>query len=167
VKIRAEEEKDWPAVYSLNKSSFETVSEADLVDLLRAQVSAVISLVAEVDQEVVGHIMFTPVSLSGFPASSIMGLAPMAVSSNKRSLGIGSALVRKGMEECRKLGIGAVVVLGHSGYYPRFGFKPASLFSIQCEYDVPEEMFMAVEVEPSYLSEKYGVVKYHELFAGV
>ncbi len=118
MKIRAEEEKDWPAVYSLNKSSFETVSEADLVDLLRAQVSAVISLVAEVDQEVVGHIMFTPVSLSGFPASSIMGLAPMAVSSNKRSLGIGSALVRKGMEACRKLGIGAVSCLATQATTP-------------------------------------------------
>jgi len=167
VKIRAEEERDWPAVYSLNESSFGTVSEADLVDLLRAQVSQVISLVAEVNQEVVGHIMFTPVSLSGFPAASIMGLAPMAVSSKKRNRGIGSALVRKGMEECRNLNIGAVVVLGHSGYYPRFGFKRASLFGIHCEYDVPEDVFMAVEVEPSYLSEKYGIVKYHELFEGV
>lgn len=167
MKIREEEVNDWPAVYSLNECSFETTSEADLVDLLRAQVPAVISLVAEVDQEVVGHIMFTPVTLSAYPAVSMMGLAPMAVSSNHRRRGIGSALVTQGMEECGILGTGAVVVLGHSGYYPRFGFKPASLFGIQCEYDVPDDVFMAVEIEPGYLAGKSGVVKYHELFAGV
>jgi putative acetyltransferase len=167
VKIRSEEEKDWAAVYSLNKLSFDSASEANLVELLRTHVSTAISLVAEDDQEVVGHIMFTPVSLSGFPEASIMGLAPMAVSSQKRSCGIGSALVRKGLEECRELGVGAVVVLGHSEYYPRFGFKPASLFGVQCEYDVPEEVFMAIEIQSGYLLEKNGVVKYHELFAGV
>jgi putative acetyltransferase len=167
VKIRTEAKKDWAAVYSLNKSSFDSASEANLVELLRTHVSSAISLVAEDDQEVVGHIMFTPVSLSGYPEASIMGLAPMAVSSQKRNCGIGSALVNKGLEKCRELGVGAVVVLGHSEYYPRFGFKPASLVGVQCEYDVPDEVFMAIEIQSDYFLEKHGIVKYHELFAGV
>ena len=167
VKIRAEESSDWPSVYALNESSFETPAEARLVESLRAQVSPVISLVADVDQEVVGHILFTPVTLSGFPAASMMGLAPMAVTSAIRSRGIGSALVRTGLDECKKLGTGAVIVLGHAEYYPRFGFRPASSFDIQSEYDVPDEVFMAVELEPGYLSDKHGIAKYHALFAGV
>ncbi len=132
--IRSEEKKDWAAIHALNSAAFRSPAEADLVDALRRQAHPAISLLAEDSQTVVGHIMFSPVVLPGYPELRIMGLAPMAVLPQHQRRGIGSALVRAGLAECRKLGFGAVVVLGHPDYYPRFGFSPASRFGISCEY---------------------------------
>ena len=162
--IRSENERDQSAVRIVNTSAFETHAEADLVDKLREQAKPVVSLVAEEADAVVGHIMFTPVSITGRPDLKVMGLAPMAVAPEYQRTGIGSALVRAGVEQCQQLGFGAVVVLGHPEYYPRFGFEPAVGFGIGCEYEVPEEAFMAVELEPDYLRGLSGVVKYHEAF---
>jgi len=162
--IRTEEEKDWAAVHDLNSSVFETSVEADLVDSLRERARPVISLVAEDDENIVGHIMFSPVYLSDHPDTKIMGLAPMVVASQHQRKGIGSELVRAGLERCEELGYGAVVVLGHPEYYPRFDFSPSSRFDIQCEYDVPEEVFMVLEMFPGYLRDTSGTIKYHEAF---
>ncbi len=93
-----------------------------------------------------------------------MGLAPLAVVPEHQRGGIGTALVRAGLDQCRKIGFGAVVVLGHSEYYPRFGFTPATRFGIGCEYDVPVEVFMAVELEANYLLGVSGKVQYHAAF---
>jgi len=142
MRIRTEEEKDWLAVYAVNAAAFETEAEARLVDALRQQARPIVSLVAENDEAVVGHIMFSPVSLTGHADMKIMGLGPMAVAPKHQRKGIGSALVPYGLERCRQLGVGAVVVLGHPEYYPRFGFAPSSRFGIGCEYEVPEEVFM-------------------------
>jgi len=111
--------------------------------------------------------MFTPVELTDHPSVFIMGLAPMAVKEDFRGVGVGSKLVTAGIEACEKLGAGAIVVLGHANYYPKFGFNPASRFNLSCEYEVPDEAFMALELMPGYLSSKSGVVKYHEAFASV
>ena len=165
--IRSEEEKDRTAVHALNVAAFETPTEADLVDALRRQVRPLVSLVAEDDQSVVGHIMFSPVSLKRHPDAKIMGLAPMAVAPNHQRKGIGSALVQAGIEHCKRLGIGAVVVLGHTTYYPRFGFCPATFLGIGCEYDVPEGVFMTLELQPGYLQGKSGTVQYHKAFSDV
>ncbi len=165
--IRVEEENDRAAVHAVNVSAFETPTEANLVDALREHARPVASLVAEDDGTVVGHIMFSPVSLSGHPGLKVMGLAPMAVAPEHQRKGIGSALVRAGLEQCKQLGFVAVVVLGHPEYYPRFGFSPASRFGIDCEYDVPEEAFMAMELQREALSEKAGRVKYHAAFSNV
>ncbi len=165
--IRAEKENDRDAVHTVNVSAFETPSEADSVDALREQAQPVVSLVAEDDGEVVGHIMFSPVSLSGSPKLKVMGLAPMAVAPKHQGKGIGSAMVRAGLEQCRNLGFAAVVVLGHPKYYPRFGFLPSSRFGIDSEYDVPEEVFMAMELQPEALSGKTGTVRYHAAFRNV
>jgi putative acetyltransferase len=167
VQIRAEKECDRGFVRAVNSSAFETPSEADLVDALRQQVQPTISLVAEENGEVVGHIMFSPVTLLGHPNLKIMGLAPMAVAPKHQNKGIGSALVQAGLDHCRQLHVVAVVVLGHSEYYPRFGFSPASQFGIDSEYDVPEELFMAVELQPQSLSGKTGKVRYHPAFNDV
>ena len=105
------------------------------------------SLVAEDAGTVIGHTMFSPVSLGGF-AGLMMGLAPMAVTPARQRRGIGSALVRAGLECCREMGAAAVVVLGHPDFYPRFGFMPAARLGLSCEYDVPAEAFMAMELEP-------------------
>jgi len=152
-------------VHAVNVSAFETPSEADLVDALRQQAQPVVSLVAEENGEVVGHIMFSPVSLSDHPNLKVMGLAPMAVLPVHQRTGIGSALVRAGLEQCRQLDFVAVVVLGHPEYYPRFGFSPSSLFGVDSEYDVPDEVFMAMELQPEALSGKTGRVRYDPAFS--
>jgi putative acetyltransferase len=88
----------------------------------------------------------------------------MAVVPAQQRTGLGSALVRAGLEQCRKLGFGAVVVLGHPDYYPRFGFSPAARFGIGCEYEAPQEAFMAIELQPGYLKGASGKVEYHAAF---
>jgi putative acetyltransferase len=153
VLIRNEEEKGLAAVHGVNASAFETPAKASLVDALRQQAHPVVSLVATV----VGHILFSPVSLSDHPDLKVMGLAPMAVTPAHQNKGVGSALVRAGVERCKELGFGAVVALGHPGYYPRFGFAPSARFGIGCEYRVPEEAFMVVELQPAYLRGKSGL----------
>jgi len=165
--IRNEEEKDWAAVYALNVAAFETQAEANLVDALRQQARPVISLVSVEHQAIVGHILFSPVKLSGHSELMIMGLAPMAVAPKHQRKGIGSALVRAGLEQCKKLGGGAVVVLGHPEFYPRFGFSPSASFGIRCEYDVPEEVFMILELQPDFLDGISGKLEYHSAFSSV
>lgn len=167
MKIRKEEAGDIAAVHALNASAFESPAEAKLVDALRRQAHPVVSLVAEDGQTVIGHIMFSPVSLTGHPDLMIMGLAPMAVMPAHQNKGIGTALVRAGLDECKSLGYGAVVVLGHPRYYPRFGFAPSTHFGIGCEYEAPEEAFMVLELQPGYLSGKSGTIKYHAAFKDV
>ncbi len=162
--IRAEQPGDWIAVHRVNESAFETPLEANLVDALRQQTSEAVSLVAEHRGAIIGHIMFSPVTLSKHPDLKLMGLAPMAVAPPHQRGGIGSALVRAGLERCRELGYGAVVVLGHPEYYPRFGFSPASRFGIGCEYDVPEDVFMMLELRPGFLEGASGVIRYHDAF---
>ena len=165
--IRDEQPTDWAAVHAVNKSAFETPAEADLVAALRHQAHPLISLVAEHDRSVVGHIMFSPVSLSGHPSLKIMGLAPMAVAPLHQRSGIGSTLVRAGLDRCKELGFGAVAVLGHPEYYPRFGFVPARRFGIACEYDAPDEAFMVLELHPGYLHGAVGIIIYHEAFRNI
>lgn len=165
--VRAEQERDRAAVHAVNVAAFETSSEADLVDALREQAEPVVSLVAEDNGVIVGHIMFSPVSLSGHPGLKMMGLAPVAVSPEHQRKGIGSALVRMGLEQCKQLGFVAVVVLGHPEFYPRFGFSPSTRFGIDSEYEVPDEVFMTKELQPAALDGKTGTVKYHAVFASV
>lgn len=165
--IRAENENDCAPVYSVNVSAFETPAEAILVNALRKQAQPIVSLVAEVNGEVIGHIMFSPVSLSGFANLNALGLAPMAVTAEYQRKGIGSELVRAGLKQCKLLGFTAVVVLGHPDYYPRFGFSPSSRFGIDSEYEVPEGVFMAMELQPGALSGKTGRVKYHDAFGNI
>jgi putative acetyltransferase len=167
MEIRPEREQDQAAVYRLNSSAFATGAEARLVEALRERAYPVVSLVAIVDNQVTGHILFSPVQYSENTDVLIMGLAPMAVAGAARNQGIGSALIASGIEACARLGAGAIVVLGHPGYYPRFGFTPASSYGIGCEYDVPDEAFMAIELTPQFLASRPGTIKYHECFANL
>jgi len=165
--IRLEEQNDWSAVHSVNLAAFSTAAEAHLVDVLREQARPHVSLVAEDNGIVVGHILFSPVSLSGHPALSLMGLGPMAVSPAYQRRGIGSALVRAGLARSQELGFGAVVVLGRPGFYPRFGFSRSARFDIRCEYEVPADTFMVMELEPGFLRGVSGTIKYHSAFGAV
>jgi putative acetyltransferase len=164
--IRPEQPRDIPSVREVNLSAFPTPAEADLVDVLRIAAAPAISLVADLDESVVGHIFFSPVTLANWPDLRVMGLAPLAVGSRWQRRGIGSALVAAGVESCRQRGCEAIVVLGHAGFYPRFGFVPASRFGIGCEYDVPDDHFMALELQRGILRDKSGTVRYHSAFAG-
>lgn len=166
-RIRPEKETDVATIRAVNVAAFRTVAEANLVDALREQALPLVSLVAEMNGAVVAHIMFSPVSLSGHPDLRVMGLAPMAVAPAHQRRGIGSALVRAGLEQCTYLGFAAVVVLGHPEFYPRFGFATASRFGIDCEYEVPEGVFMAIELQPESLLGRIGRVEYHEAFGNL
>lgn len=163
--IRSEKPADHEAIFALNIAAFGQPGEAKLVDALRQQAMPFVSLVAVKDAAVVGHIAFSPVTLPDHADLKIMGLAPMAVASHCQRQGIGLALIKEGLAQCKALGYGAVVVLGHPGYYPRAGFVPAHNFGIRCVYDAPPEAFMLVELVPGYLQNASGTIAYHQAFA--
>jgi len=165
--VRSERSGDVAAIRGVNLAAFEGAVEADLVDALRAQARPIVSLVADDAGSIAGHILFSPVTLSGSQDLKIMGLAPMAVLPARQREGIGSALVSAGLDACNRLGFGAVVVLGHAGYYPRFGFVPASRFGLVSEYHVADDVFMAVELEPGALTGVSGTIRYHSAFSTV
>jgi putative acetyltransferase len=163
--IREESSEDQEAVFHLNEAAFPSSAEAQLVDVLRAQADPILSLVACAGELVVGHILFTPVTLSGHPELQLLGLAPMAVTPDQQNTGIGRRLVRAGLQRCRGLRAQAVVVLGHPKFYPRFGFVPASRFALDSDYDVPDEVFMAQELVFGSLQDVAGRISYHPAFA--
>lgn len=165
--IRPERPSDIPYIRTVNLTAFETSTEANLVDVLREQAEPFVSLVADDGGAIVGHILFSPVTLTAHPELRIIGLAPMAVVPTRQRQGIGSALIHEGLKRSRPLGFGAVIVLGHAQYYPRFGFTPASHFDLACEYDVPEDVFMALELDQGILKGKSGTIRYHPAFASI
>src|SRR5215468_3983845 len=110
MRIRSEEPADVSAIRTVNQAAFETGAEADLVDVLRGQATPLISLVAEDGGAIVGHILFSPVTLDRHPDVRVMGLGPMAVMPARQRQGIGSALVRNGLDACKRIGVTAVVV---------------------------------------------------------
>jgi putative acetyltransferase len=167
LKIREERPVDAEAIRIVNLAAFGTTTEADLVESLRRHGAPIISLVAEEEPNIVGHIMFSPVTLDGQGPPALMGLAPMAVVPARQRRGIGASIVVEGLERCRHINAGAVVVLGHAEYYPRFGFVPASRFSLRCEYDVPENVFMVRELHGGALKGVSGTVRYHPVLANV
>lgn len=165
MRIRNEVQADEAAVRELNLAAFEGAGEAALVDALRGKTFPYVSLVADDKGLIVGHILFTPVHLPGHPRARLMALAPMAVLPGYQRSGVGSALVEEGLRQAREAGAGAVVVLGHPSYYPRFGFVPASRHGIRCEYEVPDEAYMVLELQPGHLDGLGGTVQYHAAFA--
>ena len=164
--LRNEKPGDAAGIRQVHTSAFPTAAEAALVDALRGSGIDCISLVAELPLEgIVGHILFTPVELSENPEHRLIyGLAPMAVVPRHQGEGIGSTLVRRGLEQCRDAGIDALVVLGHPEFYPRFGFVPSVSAGIKTTYDVPDEVFMVRELVEGSLKRAYGVIKYAPQF---
>ena len=163
--IRLEKPEDQIGIRHINTEAFDTDAEANLIDALRKSGIPLISLVAEQNGELVGHILFSPVTLEADNCSiSIAGLAPMAVAPAFQKREIGSMLVEEGLKYCEKAGYAAVVVLGHPDYYPRFGFIPSVNYGIKSEFDVPAEVFMAKELRKGALADCNGIVKYHKIF---
>lgn len=165
--VRAETPADYEAIASLTRSAFNNEAEVRLITGLRKQAADCIALVAEQHGQLIGHILFSPATLDKAPQTRLMALAPMAVSNVLQHQGIGSALVRAGLEQCKKQGVVAVVVLGHPAYYPRFGFTPASRFTISCPWQAPDNAFMLLELTPGALKGKSGQVLYHPAFAAL
>jgi putative acetyltransferase len=164
MRIRREEALDIPKIRNVHVTAFGSVAEADIVDLLRSDGLDIISLVAEDDGAVVGHIMFSPVQVAGARDLLAVALAPLAVIPHHQRTGIGSELVRAGFEECRNSGVTAVFVVGHPSYYPRFGFEVGSKRGFKCELDVSNEAFMVAELAAGALTGCSGTVQYHEAF---
>ena len=168
--IRPEEPRDERATFEIHARAFPSDAEARLVDALRAAGAATISLVAECDARVAGHILFSPVRVDGAGGSfAALGLAPVAVVPERQRDGIGSALVRAGLAACRSAGHSIVFVLGHASYYPRFGFEPAAprglFYSDRTRDSTP--MFFVAELAPGALAGRTGVVHYRPEFAGL
>jgi putative acetyltransferase len=173
MEVRAEKPEDIEVIRRVNVAAFGRESEADLVDQLRG-VASTFSFVAVEVEQIVGHIFFSPVAIpqSGRSANTgqcaedllVLGLAPVAVLPDYQRQGIGSLLIQHGLKECARLGFKSVVVLGSPAYYPRFGFIPAKKKGLGCEYPVPEEAFMVLELESGALEGSFGMVKYRSEF---
>ena len=168
VHVRPEEPGDIAAIRRVNEQAFGRPAEADLVDLIRDRGKTTCSLVAISEGRVVGHILFTPVTIeAGGTVTAALGLGPMAVQSSHQRQGIGSLLVRTGLAACRDAGHGCVVVLGHPEYYPRFGFVPASRHGVLWEHPAPDEAFMLLELRAGTLAGRGGIARYLAEFGGV
>jgi putative acetyltransferase len=165
--LRPERSNDFDAIDAVHAQAFGRPGEAALVRALRREVKPYLGLVAEqsVDAEadgIVGHIAFSPVAIEG-GSPPALGLGPLAVAPAQQRLGIGSALVRAGLERCAEIA-SIVVVLGHAGYYPRFGFRPASPLGLRYRSEVFDPSFFALELAPGALSGISGWVRYAEAF---
>ncbi|TVQ15889.1 MAG: N-acetyltransferase [Balneolaceae bacterium] len=164
IEIRKEELRDCGAIHQLNMAAFDNGPEADLVDKLRASCKDYLSFVAVQDDAIVGHILFTPANVEGCSTTG-MGLAPMAVLPSYQRKGIGSRLVRYGLEYLRKTDCPFVIVLGHPEYYPRFGFEPASAYRLVCQWEgVPDDAFMVAIFDRAALPESGGIARYQDAF---
>ena len=163
LEIRTERPADLPAIDQVNVAAFGRPDEARIVAALRdaAGFDPALSLVATVDGRPVGHLLLTPVTIAGEAEfDDVVALAPMAVLPALQRRGIGSGLVRAGLELARARGPPAGLVVGPPEYYPRFGFVPASRFGIRPPFEVPDEAFLAREVAPGGLAGVAGTVKY-------
>lgn len=169
VGIRAEGPADRTAVRFVNELAFFRADEADLVDVLRSGCPEGLSFVAVEGENIVGHILFTPVTItSGASVITGLGLGPMAVLPSHQGQGVGSALVRHGLEQARARGYPFVVVVGHPKYYPRFGFEPASRRGIRSQWPgMPDDAFMVVVFDESSMRDVAGVASYRGEFNAV
>ncbi|WP_295761389.1 GNAT family N-acetyltransferase [uncultured Oscillibacter sp.] len=165
--IRKEEAKDHGAVYALIKAAFSQAehsdgTEQDLVDALRAGDAFIpdLSLVAEMDGKIVGHILFTAASVGDVP---VLALAPLAVLPGYQGKGIGTALIEEGHKIAAGSGHAYSVVLGDGGYYSRAGYLPADRSGIKPPFDVPRENFMARKLKENAPS-LHGVMRYAKEF---
>jgi putative acetyltransferase len=162
IMIRAEETKDIAHVQDILRAAFPTDVESRLVDALRANGKAIISLVAVNSNEVLGHILFSPVSTTPPSDAKGLGLAPVAVDPDFQLQGIGAKLIQEGLRRCEDLGYDYCVLLGAPDYYHRFGFQKASMFGLQNEYGVDHE-FMVIRF--SNHQPAPGMVRYAPEFA--
>jgi putative acetyltransferase len=164
IEIREEREGDVAAIRDVNQLAFGQDQERNLVDALRANGGALLSLVATVDGRVIGHMMYSPLLVGDVAGAA---LAPLAVRPEHQRMGIGSKLVEAGNRRLKDSGCPFVIVVGHSHFYPRFGFKPASTFGITCEWEVPDDVFMVSILDEAKRPAISGLAKYRAEFSSL
>ena len=166
--IRKEKESDFFDVYELNRNAFGQEIEPKLVDLLRKSNVFIpeLSVVATIDNKIVGHILFTKIKIKETNGNEFdsLALAPMAVRPDLQRKSIGGQLIRYGLNKAKELGHKSVIVLGHENYYPRFGFVPAEKWKIKAPFDVPANVFMGIELVENGLAGISGTVQYAKEF---
>ena len=163
--IRKETAKDIQDIRKLNDLVFSGPAEGTIVDAIRERSPESLSLVAVLNEKIVGHIFFSPVEITGLKSIQAMGLGPMAVLPEYQKQGIGTALIKQGIIQLQELGCIVVVVLGHVEYYPKFGFSAASRHNLKCQWDgVPDSAFMVRFLKQEFDGVLSGTVKYMSEF---
>jgi putative acetyltransferase len=159
IAVRSELPGDEPAIRRVNERAFDQPTEADIVDALRGSDAwlPALSIVAADESGIVGHALFSRIHLDTGPA--LLSLGPMAVLPDRQRAGVGTGLVRWGLERARATEYPLVVVIGHPDYYPRFGFRRARQYGIETHYDAPDDAWLALPL-PAYDGRIRGTVRY-------
>jgi putative acetyltransferase len=165
VQIQEELPDDIPAIRELNQRAFGQDQEANIVDALRSNGGCLLSLVAIVNDRLVGHIMYSPLSVGSEITGAALG--PMAVLPEYQRQGIGSQLVEAGNQKLNDAGCPFIIVVGHPEYYPKFGFTPANAHGITCEWEVPDNAFMLLVLDQMKMQGVSGSAKYRPEFSSV
>ena len=164
IEIRHELPDDVAAIRDVNKRAFGQDQEGNIVEALRSNGAALLSLVADLNSEIVGHIMFSPITVGDVTGAA---LGPMAVLPEQQRSGIGSKLVEAGIRALKDAGYPFIIVLGHANYYPRFGFVPASRLGIGCKWQVSDDVFMVLVLDQAKMAGVSGLAKYRPEFSTV
>jgi putative acetyltransferase len=168
--IRTETPSDIRDIFALHNDAFAQDGEARLVNALRndGDFTTDLSLVAIHDDRIIGHVLFPPITIESGDGTQksvpARALAPLGVDPAFQCQGVGAALLEEGLNTCRHLGHRSVFVVGHPGYYPRFGFSTARTFGITVDFPCPDEAFMAIELVPGALDGVHGTVRYPPAF---
>ena len=164
--IRREKNEDFKSIYEINYQAFKQKNESELIESIRGSKNFVpeLSLVAEKNGKIVGHLLLSKIKIKGEKVYESLILAPLAVLPELQKQGIGEKLIKEGLKKARELGFSSVIVVGHKDYYPKFGFEKASKWNIKCSFEVPDEAFMAIELKVRALADKSGIVKYPKEF---
>ena len=171
IEIREERLDDVAAIRDVNDRAFGQAQEGNIVDALRTNGAALLSLVATLNDRVVGHILYSPATIisSSVTMANVTGaaLGPMSVLPEHQRLGIGSALVTIGNEKIQTASHPFIIVMGHPTFYPRFGFRRASSLAVKCEWNVPDEVVMLLILDETKMRGISGLVKYRHEFSSV
>ena len=168
--LRTETPPDHAAVRRVHEGAFATAAEAKLTDLLRMSNSFVpeLSIVAEIDGELVGHVILTHATIEGRPdVTDFLVLGPIGVLPEKQKMGVGSALMNDALQRASSAGFRAVALIGHPTYYSRFGFLPGARFGLRSTYDVPEDVFMVCPLIENGLDAIRGTLLFPAEFGSV
>jgi putative acetyltransferase len=169
VQVRPETPADRTAIREINEQAFGRPNEARLVDAIRSSPDFIpqLSLVAEQDGSLVGHVLFSPLTIQGIEGLGLLALGPIAVRPEWQRQGVGGQLIRIGLERAAAMGYRAVVLVGHSTYYPRFGFTSARAYGLEAPFPVSDEHFMALPLQPGGLDGVRGTISFPPAFREV
>jgi len=162
--IRPEQPHDLPAIREVHRRAFGQDQEANIVDALRANGAVLVSLVATLGGEVVGHVVYSPATIGPIEGAA---LGPIAVTPEHQKRGIGGQLIEAGNRILAATACPFTIVLGHPTYYPRFGFVPARTRGISCEWDVPDDVFMVLSLDEGRMQGVSGLASYRHEFSTV